>query len=170
MRTIQHRTNCAFVCIALGAFCCNRGRDELRVTSYLRDGKPDTAAIVAAVEGELDALSKGISNNDADQIFGIFSSTKAVTYVRDGEVAQSIDAARDSYHRSLARLNGKRTFSFESKEFDVLDEKTVLVTGVGVISDAEQKEPWKIAYTILFALEPNGWKALNMHVSWESTK
>jgi hypothetical protein len=140
------------------------------VTTYLRDGKPDTEAIVAAVEAQLETLSRGISNNDADLIFGIFSTTKPTTYVRQGEIEQSVEAARESYRNSLAELQQKRTLTFLRKEFDVLDEKTVLFTGLGEITSAGQPRPWTIAYTMVFALEADAWKALNVHISWENEK
>lgn len=156
------------VLVLAGVAC--KGRDDTRVTSYLRDGRVDEKAIVADVERPLSALAQGIAENDAELIFSIYSHTKPTTYVRDGKVADSVESAQESYEKALAKLKGKRTFAFQRKEFDVINEQTVLFTGVGVVSGASMKQPWTIAYTILFSLEAAGWKAINMHISWEETK
>jgi hypothetical protein len=162
----------ARVVLALALACvgCAKRHDEPRITSYVRDGRVDDKAIVLDVEKQLSILAQGIANNDAAKIFSIFSETKPTTYVRDGKLAESVEAAQESYEKALAKLKAQRAFAFQSKAFDVLNEQTVLFTGIGVITGADMKQPWTIAYTILFSLEPAGFKAVNMHISWEEPK
>lgn len=156
--------------LALALVSCGNGQGETQITSYVRDGRVDDKAIVADVERQLSVLAQGIANNDAQKIFSIYSDTKSTTYVRDGKLAESVEAAQESYSRALAQLKDKRAFAFKSKAFDVLNEQTVLFTGLGVVTGAQMKQPWTIAYTIVFSLESAGWRAINMHISWEEPK
>jgi len=157
------------VVLSAGVLSC-REQTEVRVVEYMRDGQIDQARMVEDVEHQLTTLSQGISGNDADKIFSIFSTTHPTVYVRNGEIEESVDAARQSYRRSLSQLKNKRKFAFERKEFDVLGPRSVLFNGIGVISSPDMKSPWRIAYTIVFSLESAGWRAVTMHISWENQK
>jgi hypothetical protein len=96
----------------------------------------------------------------------VFSTTRKTTYIRKGEIVESVGEARERYAKAFAEFTSKRRFSFEEKQFDILDERTVLFAGLGVIESKQAEEPWRIAYTILWSLEPAGWKAIHMHISW----
>ena len=158
------------VVITLFLFCLTTSGCKKRspVETYVQDGEVNEGQVVSAVERQLATLADGLKDNDADRIFSIFSKAHVPTYVRDGKL-EEIDVARESYRRALGKLEKQREFSFEQKQFDVLSRSSVLFTGLGTLK-TEGAPPWKIAYTILWTLEPDGWKALNMHISWPNEK
>lgn len=156
----------AIVLVCVG---CEEELEQIEVQPSAENAKLDEQVIVHDIEKELGALSRGIANNDATSIFSIFSKEKHPTYVREGHIEESVEVARERYAKALAELPSKRHFKFEQKRYDVLDDRNVLFTGLGVVESPEAKEPWKIAYTILWSREAAGWKALSMHISWPAS-
>jgi hypothetical protein len=160
------------VALSIGVFLNQGNGQTITIRNYVNDEIIDADQIIQNIETPLSDLATGIVERDARLIFGIFSDPDKARYVRDGAIYKSITAAEESYTRRFGRQDHsiKRVFEFKQKEYDIINPTTVLFTGIGVLEDAEpsaESEPWEIAYTILWVLNPDGWKAINMHISWE---
>ncbi len=128
--------------------------------------------ILRDIEEPLSRLVAGIVERDALLIFSIFSDPEKARYVRDGAIYESISSAEKSYAIKFGTQDRsiKRTFEFQDKEYDIINPNTVLFTGIGVLEDeglSNKTNPWVIAYTIVWVKGPDGWKAINMHISWK---
>lgn len=163
----------AIVVIGLCAllFIYHGNGQTIDIRSYVPDESLDEAQIVKEVDESLSQLVTGIVERDTALIFGIFSDNVQARYVRDGAIYDSIATAEKKYERGFAEQDHsvRRIFGFQSKEYDIISPTTVLFTGVAESSFDDpdvERESRVIAYTILWLRTPEGWKAINMHVSW----
>ncbi len=161
------------VLICIGSILsCKNDKSRYRITNYLVNDSISKTKIIEEVEESLQLLVDGIVEQDADKIFAIFSKVNETRYVRNGDVYKSVDYARKSYAGAFRNRPDSiaRKFTFTTKQYDILDANTVFLSAIGVIEKIKpQKDdiPWQIAYTILWLREEQGWKAINMHISWE---
>lgn len=143
----------------------------IQTSTCVQGESSDQTQIISAIEKELTALTDGLEKQDAHLLFSIFSTSAKANYVRDGSVYREVSEAEEEYAKTFKRVAGGALFEFTEKHFDILSANSVLFTGVGVITPAKKnEEPWTSAYTIFWVLEPAGWKALNMHISWKDRK
>lgn len=157
--------------IVVGVVYTSNGQTVV-VRNHAADQQLDEQQLIAALDGPLSELATGIADRDAALIFGIFGDPERSRYVRDGAIYDSIAEAEETYARRFARQDASvvRTFEFRTREYDIINAGTVLFTGIGVLESAGpgvEEAPWEIAYTILWVLGNDGWKAVNMHISWE---
>lgn len=162
----------ALVAVVIAGFIFTSNSQALVVRNHVGDGQIDEKQLIAAIEIPLSELATGIADRDAALIFGIFSDPQKARYVRDGAIYESIESAEQTYARRFAKQDQSvaRLFEFRVKEYDIISAETVLFTGIGVLESTgseDDDDPWEIAYTILWALESDEWKAINMHISWE---
>lgn len=160
------------VALTIIVFVYQSTGQTLTVRSYVEQGSVNEEQIIHDVEEPLSRLVTGIIERDAQSIFSIFSDPVKARYVRDGAIYDDIDSAEKIYARGFERQDHsiERIFEFQSKEYDIITPTTVLFTGIAV-SKLEESNPENrqrvIAYTILWMLESDGWKAINMHISWK---
>lgn len=156
--------------LSLLVLSCN-SRTTIQTSSCSEVQKQeDKASIIAGVDEQLALLAKGIAENNAELIFGIFSKTNETTYAREGFIYEQVSDAERQYAKGFKHSNGKRKFEFTKKQFDILNSGTVFFTGIGALASGKDGTERKIAYTLLWVLEPVGWRATNMHISWTEEK
>lgn len=151
---------------------CQNSTKSGITTSYVEEGILNKDAIINDVDKQLSLLVDGIVQKDAEKIFSIFSKEKNPRYVRNGHIYPSLKLAEKQYEQGFKNMpkTSERKFTFKSKHYDVLGDSTVLLTAVGLIERIDAPDDIKtseIAYTILWTNEPVGWKAINMHISWD---
>jgi hypothetical protein len=100
----------------------------------------------------------GIVQRDAKKIFSIFKEKNNIHYIREGHIYLDVKTAEKQYAKSFSRSDDTipRKFKFTQKHYDILNSKTVLFTGTGVIENdvkSADTKPWVIAYTILWLKE-----------------
>jgi len=160
------------VALPVVLFLCNSHGQTPTVRSYVEDGLVNEEQIIRDIEVPLSNMATGIIERDAELIFSIFSDPVKARYIRNGAIYDTISSAEEIYARRFAKQDQSvtRLFEFKSKEFDIISPGTVLFTGIGVLDSegsTSEQEPQVIAYTIVWILESDGWKAINMHISWE---
>lgn len=147
--------------------------NKLIINNYALNEVIDEEKIINDVEKSLSALSDGVMEKDAEKIFSIFKDKKESLYIREGSIYPSVSKAEKNYADAFKYSNDsiQRNFVFTHKNFDILNSNTVLLTAIGEISKENTDDaPWVIAYTILWINTEEGWKAVNMHISWKDKK
>ena len=111
----------------------------------------------------------GIENRDAERAFSAF--TKNTKLLQEGYIITDLEKEKNAYKENFSKPGPKTKITCDPLYFDILDANTVLVTTIGSIASVEstnpEEKPWVIAYTMLFKREAEGWKVLNMHMSWK---
>jgi hypothetical protein len=129
------------------------------------------SAIKSEIQRLFEYAGEGITELNAEKAFSMFSTKEGAKYVRDGKLYPSIETAKNEYAGWFKSPNSvKRKIICDPMIFDILDEKTVLLTTIGslvAIDDTTNQKPWVIAYTMLWRKEDEGWRLFHMHNSWE---
>lgn len=133
---------------------------------------PDTLkdAIIEKIEVELNILTAGIENMDAQKIFSVFSNMDKTMYLKQGRIYHDISTAEKEYSEGFKEsVNTRQKVIFTSKNYTILNEDFVIMTAVGSISrikNNRENDPWVLVYSILWMRDKGNWKILNMHNSW----
>ncbi len=126
-------------------------------------------AIISEVKQVCDYTLGGIENRDAERAFSAF--TRETKLLQEGYIITDLEKEKNGYKENFSKPGSKTRITCDPLYFDVLDANTVLVTTIGSIANVEKtdpdEKPWVIAYTMLYKKESEGWKILNMHMSWK---
>jgi ketosteroid isomerase-like protein len=152
-------------------FCCDIHQCKTTYVKHCPEEFTDKQLTISEIDDALQIIADGIVQKDAKKIFSIFNEKDTPHYIRDGHIYPDIKTAEREYAKSFSYSGDTipRKFRFTEKHYDILNRSSVLFTGTGII-ESEVKtgntQPWKIAYTIFWIKEDDGWKAVNMHISW----
>ena len=126
-------------------------------------------AIISEVKQVFEYTLGGIENRDAERAFSAF--TKNTKLLQEGYIITDLEKEKNGYKENFSKPGPKTKVTCDPLYFDILDANTVMVTTIGSIASVEstnpEEKPWVIAYTMLFKREAEGWKVLNMHMSWK---
>jgi hypothetical protein len=126
-------------------------------------------AIISEVKKVSDYTLGGIENRDAERAFSAF--TKNTKLLQEGYIITDLEKEKNSYKENFSKPGPKTKITCDPLYYDIIDANTVLVTTIGSIASVENtnpdEKPWVVAYTMLFQKEAEGWKVLNMHMSWK---
>ena len=126
-------------------------------------------AIISEVKKVSDYTLGGIENRDAERAFSAF--TKNTKLLQEGYIITDLEKEKNSYKENFSKPGPKTKITCDPLYFDIIDANTVLVTTIGSIASLENtnpdEKPWVVAYTMLYKKEAEGWKVLNMHMSWK---
>jgi hypothetical protein len=151
------------MCLAMFASCKNDSKQEL---TYAQK-----ETIIQEIDKVWQTAGKGIEELNAELAFSLFSKSKDAKYIRDGHLYPDIETAKKQYAGWFSDPNAsKQKFSCDPIYYDIIDDKTVIMTTLGSIvkvNDDPNKVPWVLAYTIVWRKEGTGWKVFHMHNSWE---
>ena len=126
-------------------------------------------AIIREVKQVFEYTLGGIENRDAERAFS--SITKNTKLLQEGYIITDLEKEKNGYKENFSKPGPKTKITCDPLYFDIIDANTVLVTTIGTIASVENtnpdEKPWVVAYTMLFKKEAEGWKVLNMHMSWK---
>lgn len=150
------------------SLACNKTGELNLNNAYSGISEDKKELIVADINKSLNPLIDGIVSSNAAKIFSIFSTNSNTVYIRDGHMYPKVEEAEKQYANWFKNSTEKKKFYFKTQNLEIINDSTALFTAIGVLEELNtDKDPWKIAYTIMWINEENGWKAIHMHTSWE---
>lgn len=160
------------IALSISVLLYQNNAHTLTIRNHVGNETLNEQQIIEDITQNLSRLVTGIVERDAKLIFSIFSDPVKARYIKDGAIYKNIPAAEKDYARTFKKQDHSitRTFEFVDQEYDIISSSTVLFTGIGELHEEKSiisGKPWVIAYTILWVLDADGWKAMNMHISYE---
>jgi ketosteroid isomerase-like protein len=112
---------------------------------------------------------EAVENLNAEGAFAIWNSDPNSKYIREAHLYTSIDEARKQYAKWFSHPQPKRKLEYQSFDLNILDKNTAIITAIAtlttLVDSTDNKQIWKIGFTVVWRKERAGWRVINMHTS-----
>ena len=128
------------------------------------------SAIIEEISSLWEAGSKGFEDLNVDPLFSYISESEDAKVITYGTLNTDIPALKEQFAAWFESPNAfRRKAISDPVYYDFINDEVVMMTTIvsfEILNDTSSiNQINKAAYTLLWVKEPQGWKALNMHIS-----